>query len=47
MCFFEKVNFDHNRDFTTYDHLLKDYKNNIKEDDLFHLDEVLDIIQFY
>ncbi|MDD4521708.1 MAG: methyltransferase domain-containing protein [Methanosarcina sp.] len=38
----EKSNtFDHNRQVTTLDHLITDYKNNIKEDDLSHLDEIL------
>lgn len=36
------TNFDHNRDFTTFEHILDDYKNNIGEDDLTHLDEILE-----
>ena len=33
--------FDHNRDFTSFSHILDDYKNNIQEDDLTHLSEIL------
>lgn len=34
--------FDHNRLITKFDHLMDDYNNNIGEDDLSHLDEVLE-----
>lgn len=37
----KESNFDHNRPVTTFNHLLEDFKNNIKEDDLTHLDEIL------
>ena len=33
--------FDHNREFTTFEHLLEDYTNDISERDLTHLDEIL------
>lgn len=33
--------FDHNRPITLFSHLLDDYKNNTKEDDLTHLEEIL------
>jgi SAM-dependent methyltransferase len=34
-------NFDHNRKVTTFEHLLKDFKNDTSEEDLTHLDEIL------
>ena len=34
--------FDHNRSVTKFSHLLEDYQNNIAEDDLTHLDEILE-----
>lgn len=34
--------FDHNREYTSFDHLLEDYKNNILEDDLTHLPEIIE-----
>jgi SAM-dependent methyltransferase len=34
-------NFDHRRPFTTFEHLLQDYENDVFEDDLTHLDEIL------
>ena len=37
----KSVNFDHNRDFTVFEHLLEDYKNNVGEDDLTHKDEII------
>ncbi len=37
----KESNFDHHRSVTTFDHLLKDYQDNIGEDDLSHLDEIL------
>lgn len=36
------VNFDHNRQFTPFDHILEDYKNNVMEDDLSHLPEIVE-----
>jgi SAM-dependent methyltransferase len=35
--------FDHNRSVTEFSHLLKDYQNNITENDLTHLDEILEL----
>lgn len=35
--------FDHNRNFTTFEHLLLDYKNDIREDDLSHLPEIIEL----
>ena len=35
--------FDHNRSVTEFSHLLKDYENNITENDLTHLDEILNL----
>lgn len=37
----KESNFDHNRETTNYDHLLNDYNRNIGEDDLTHLQEIL------
>lgn len=34
-------NFDHNREIVTFDHLISDYQNEYKEDDLTHLEEIL------
>lgn len=34
--------FDHNRDFTEFEHLLEDYTKQISEDDMTHLDEIMD-----
>ncbi|WP_273568680.1 class I SAM-dependent methyltransferase [Maribacter halichondriae] len=34
-------NFDHYRPVTTFSHLLEDYKSNMGEDDMTHLDEIL------
>jgi SAM-dependent methyltransferase len=34
-------NFDHNRIYTKFEHILDDFNNDIKEDDLTHLHEVL------
>jgi hypothetical protein len=34
-------NFDHRRPFTTFEHLLQDYGNDVFEDDLTHLGEIL------
>lgn len=38
---FKESNFDHKREYTNFNHLLEDFNNNIKEDDLTHLDEIL------
>lgn len=35
--------FDHKRSITTFDHLLKDFRNDIDEHDLSHLAEILDL----
>ncbi len=35
--------FDHNRQYTTMDHLIDDYKNNTDESDLTHLEEILQL----
>lgn len=35
-------NFDHRRDDTLFEHIKADYENGIKEDDLGHLDEILE-----
>jgi len=37
----KKNTFDHQRNVTTFQHLLDDYKNNVEEDDLTHLSEIL------
>ena len=37
----KESNFDHNRGVTKMDHLKSDYKNNISERDLSHMDEIL------
>lgn len=37
----KESNFDHNRPVTTFEHLLDDYRNEITEHDLTHLDEIL------
>lgn len=34
--------FDHNRDYTTFDHLLEDYSNDRGEEDLSHLPEIIE-----
>lgn len=34
--------FDHDRDYTTFEHLLEDYLNNIGEEDLTHLPEIIE-----
>ena len=35
--------FDHNRPITEFSHLLSDFQNNINEDDLTHLNEILEL----
>lgn len=37
----KKANFDHRRPYTSMAHLIEDYKNQIKENDLTHLEEIL------
>ena len=37
------ANFDHNRATTSFDHLQDDFKKGIKEDDLSHLEEILNL----
>jgi hypothetical protein len=37
------VTFDHKRQVTPYRHLYEDYKNNVGENDLTHLNEILEL----
>ncbi len=37
----KKTTFDHRRPYTTFEHLIKDYKDNVSEDDLTHYDEII------
>ena len=37
----KRKNFDHKRPYTTFEHLIDDYKNNVSEDDLTHYDEIV------
>lgn len=37
----KKVNFDHERPYTTKEHLINDYNNKTAEDDMTHLNEIL------
>lgn len=37
------TNFDHKRNIISLDHLVDDFKNNISEQDLTHLDEILSL----
>lgn len=39
----KKYTFDHKRDDTTFEHLLEDYRKGVLEDDLSHLDEILEL----
>ena len=39
----KKMTFDHRRPFTTFKHIISDYKNNIGEDDLTHYDEIISL----
>jgi SAM-dependent methyltransferase len=39
----KESNFDNKREAVTFEHLLNDYRKNTKEDDLFHLDEILNL----
>lgn len=34
--------FDHNREYTTFEHILEDYRNDVTEDDLSHLPEIME-----
>jgi SAM-dependent methyltransferase len=34
--------FDHDREYTTFNHLLEDYLNDVREDDLTHLSEIIE-----
>lgn len=38
----KKDTFDHKREYTTFEHLVEDYVNNIEENDLSHLDEIIE-----
>ena len=35
--------FDHRRQITSFEHLLEDYQKNVGEDDLTHLDEIIEL----
>lgn len=37
----KEVTFDHDRQYTTFEHILEDYQNNVGEDDLTHLSEII------
>jgi len=39
----KESNFDHRRPYTSFNHLLDDFRNNTTEDDLTHLEEVLNL----
>lgn len=39
----KEANFDHRRSFTTIEHLVQDYENKTGEDDLTHLEEILQL----
>lgn len=39
----KEVTFDHNRNRTSFEHLKDDFINDVKEDDLTHLDEILEL----
>ena len=39
----KEFNFDHKRPFTTFEHILSDFNGNIGEDDLTHVEEILDL----
>jgi SAM-dependent methyltransferase len=39
----QETNFDHRRPITSFDHLLSDYLSGMGEDDLTHLDEILEL----
>jgi SAM-dependent methyltransferase len=37
----KQSNFDHRRKYTSFSHLLEDYKNDVGEDDMAHFDEII------
>lgn len=39
----KESNFDHRRPFTKFEHLVEDFSNGVGEDDLTHLDEILEL----
>ena len=39
----KESNFDHRREITDFSHLIRDFENNVGEDDLTHLDEILEL----
>lgn len=39
----KEYTFDHNRKVVTFSHILDDYEKNVKEDDLSHLEEILEL----
>jgi SAM-dependent methyltransferase len=39
----KRFTFDHRRNVTTFEHLLDDYKRNVGEDDLTHLEEIMEL----
>ncbi len=39
----KEANFDHRRPYTSIEHLIMDFENNIGEDDMTHIDEVLQL----
>lgn len=39
----KEANFDHRRPYTSIEHLVSDYNNNTKEDDMTHLQEILQL----
>jgi hypothetical protein len=39
----KKANFDHKREYTTIEHLIDDYRNDVDESDLTHLTEILNL----
>jgi len=39
----KRFTFDHNRPYTTFEHLLNDYKNNVDEHDDTHFDEIIQL----
>ena len=39
----KESNFDHNREVTSFEHLLKDFTSNTNEEDLTHLNEILEL----
>ena len=39
----KESNFDHRREITDFSHLIRDLENNVGEDDLTHLDEILEL----